>query len=109
MPHVTEIPLDLTKLGNAPNKSDIFPLNNWQRATLEVRTSAGVTAGQWLLKTTSDPDVSIDGQTLLTLNFPSAGTRVSNQSADIAHKYGYVQQVTPVAGGTLEKVTIYLR
>lgn len=109
MPNLIEIPIDLAALTASPFKSAVFPLNNAQRVTLEVQTGAGSTAGQWVLKTVSAPDVSIGGQILITVNFPGAAGRVASGSADVAHKWGYVEQITPIATAALQKVSVYLR
>jgi hypothetical protein len=105
--NVVEIPINLTELTTAPNRSAIFPLNNAQRATLIVQTGPTPTAGSWVLKTLAGNDSSVGGQALITTNFPPSG-RVNSASADVCHQYGYVEQVTP-CDVALQKVSVYLR
>jgi len=106
MPQVIEIPVDVTKVTTTPFKSDIIAVNNAQRATLIIQTSASLTAGQWVLKAAITPDVSIGGQVIATAPFPATPARVSSASADLPQKYVYVEQVTPPTGGTVEKISV---
>src|SRR5262245_12001943 len=104
-----EVPVDLTKITNSPFKSDLIALNNWRSATLMVQTDAPASAGRWVLKVVPTPGVSIPGQELISVDFPATPARVSSQSAELAHMWGYVEQMTPVSGAALQKVTVYLR
>jgi len=109
MPFAIEIPIDLAKLTASPFKSDLFALNNWQAATLMVQCSAPASAGRWVLKVVPTADTSIPGQQLIAVDFPATPARVASASAEIAHKWGYVEQEQAVAGAALEKVTVYVR
>jgi hypothetical protein len=107
MPQVREIPVDVAKVTTTPFRSDLIPLNNAQRATLEVQSSAPLAAGQWVLKATITPDTSIGGQVIATAN-ASASSRVVSASVDGPQKLVYVEQITPASGGTVEKISVLL-
>src|SRR5262245_3017647 len=106
MPQVIEIPIDMVAFAAAGNKSPILAVNNGQRATLIVQTSASLTAGQWLLKAAVTPDTSIPGQVIATVNFPATPARVSSASVDLPQKYVYVEQATAPVGGTVDKISV---
>jgi hypothetical protein len=109
MPQNIEIPVDVTKVTTTPFKSDIIAVNNGQRATLIIQTSASLSAGQWVLKAAMTPDASIGGQIIATVNFPATPARVASASADLPQKYVYVEQVTPPTGGTVEKISVLIQ
>ena len=106
MPQVIEIPIDVTAIGAGP--SPIIACNNAQRATLVVQTSAPLSAGQWVLKATITPDNTIPGAIIATANFPATPARVSSASADLPHKYVYVEQAAAPVGGTVQKISVLL-
>jgi hypothetical protein len=109
MPQVTEIPIDPVQITTAPNRSPIIAVNNAQRATLIIQTSAPLTAGVWLLKATLTPDTAIPGQLIATLNFPATPARVASVSVDLPHKLVYVEQQAAPVGGAIEKLTLLLQ
>jgi hypothetical protein len=107
MPQVNEIPIDVTTIGSSP--SPIIGSNNAQRATLVVQASALLSAGSWVLKAAITPDSSIGGQIIATVTFPATpASRVVSASADLPHKYVYVEQATPPTGGTVQKISVLL-
>jgi len=110
MPQMIEIPVDAQKVTTTPFKSDIIACNNAQRATLIAQASALPSAGQLVLRAALTNDVSISGQVVATVNFPATPTpsRVSSQSVDLPHKYVYVEQITPLTGATIEKISVLL-
>jgi hypothetical protein len=109
MPQVIEIPIDVTKITASPNRSDLIAVNNWQRATLMIQTSAPLSAGAWLLKATLTPDTSIPGQVIATLNFPATPAREASVSVDLPQMLVYVEQQTPPTGGTIEKMSLLVQ
>src|SRR5262245_32826336 len=109
MPQVIEIPVDVTKVTTTPFKSDIIAVNNAQRATLIIQTSAPLSVGQWVLKAAMSPDASIGGAIIATVNFPASPARVASASVDLPHKYVYIEQTTPPTGGTVEKISVLIQ
>jgi len=109
MPQVIEIPVDVQKVTTTPFRSDIIAVNNAQRATLIIQTSASLTAGQWLLKAAITPDTAIPGQVIATVNFPATPARVASASVDLPHKYVYVEQQTAPVGGSVEKMSLLIQ
>jgi hypothetical protein len=108
MPQVIEIPVDMVAFAAAGNKSPIIAVNNAQRVTLIIETSASLSAGQWVLKAALTPDTSIPGAIIATANFPATPARVSSASADLPQKYVYVEQITPPTGGTVTKISVLI-
>jgi hypothetical protein len=107
LPATTAIGIDLTKITNSPFKSDIFPIHDASRLTLEVQADQPASAGSWVIKAVPAPDNTIDGQVLVTTNFPATPADVSSATAEVAHMWGYVQQVTPISGASLVRVIVY--
>lgn len=104
-----EVPVDVAKVTSAPFKSDLIALNNARRATLVVQTSSPLTAGQWVLKAALTNDLAIGGHPLATVNFPVAPARVASQTAQVAHRLAYVEQLTAPVGGTIEKMSLLIQ
>lgn len=104
-----EIVVDMVAFAAAGNKSPIIAVNNAQRVTLIIETSASLSAGQWVLKAAMTPDTSIPGAIVATANFPATPARVSSASADLPQKYVYVEQITPPTGGTVTKISVLIQ
>ena len=107
LPATFAIGINLTQITNSPFKSDVFPLHDASRVTLEVQADQPASAGQWVIKAVPAPDNTIDGQILVTTNFPATPADVASETADVAHMWGYVQQVTPIASASLVRVVVY--
>lgn len=105
----TAIEIPVAKITATPFKSDLLLIDKESRVTLMAQASANPSAGSWVLRAIPGDDVSIPGQVIATLNFPATPTaaRVSSVTVEIAHVYAYVEQVTPIAGATLEKMVLY--
>jgi hypothetical protein len=106
-PATTAIGIDLTQITTNPNKSDVFPIHDASRLTLEVQANQPASAGSWVIKAVPAPDNTIDGQILVTTNFPATPADVASETEEVAHMWGYVQQVTPIAGASLQRVIVY--
>lgn len=107
LPATTAIGITLSQITNSPFKSDIFPIHDASRLTLEVQADQPASAGSWVIKAVPAPDNTIDGQIVVTTGFPATPADVSSVTAEVAHMWGYVQQVTPIAGATLQRVIVY--
>jgi len=108
MPQVIEVPVDLTAFAAAGNKSPLIPVNNGQRATLLVQTSAALSAGKWALKSVITPDTSIAGA-IVAESVLDTTARVQRASADVADKWVYVEQTAAPTGGTVQAITVLIR
>jgi hypothetical protein len=107
MPQNIEIPIDVTTIGATP--SPIMGSNNAQRASLVVQASALLSAGTWVLKAGITPDAAIGGQVIATVTFPGTpASRVLAASADLPHKYVWVEQTAAPVGGTVQKISVLL-
>ena len=106
-PATRAIGINLTQITNPPNKSEVFPIHDASRLTLEVQADQPASAGSWVIKAVPAPDNTIDGQILVTTGFPAAPADVSSETAEVAHMWGYVQQLTPISGAALQRVIVY--
>jgi hypothetical protein len=86
-------------------------LSDSRRLTPDARSAGGPAGvggvGSWVIKAVPAPDNTIDGQVLVTTNFPATPADVSSATAEVAHMWGYVQQVTPISGASLVRVIVY--
>jgi hypothetical protein len=103
---VIEVPIDLVAFAANSNKSPLIPVNNAQRVTLEVQSSAPLSAGQWVLKSALTPNTSIPGAVVATANF-SATARVMRAAFDACDKWVWGEQITGPTGGTVEKISVF--